>query len=252
MNESNHDDSQLQRSSRHYKRKRRRQDMYSSSDESESDGSRRRRRRKEKRQRRRRRDDMERDGSDSGADLHKRSKKKKKKSKHKKKQRKRRRDDSSSSSSESEDSRNASSRQDRRQEKKKRKMDSKSCRDGKLDNPDDKQEKSQVECWNAENTYLSVAPPPAAETPQEETGTNPAARRTRMAPMSREHYEAEQSKIREVYDEESGRYRLVRGSGEIIERIVSRSAHQQINQTATRGDGSSFSRSVFQASKHRR
>jgi hypothetical protein len=251
MNESNHDDSQLQRSSRHYKRKRRRQDMYSSSDESESDGSRRRRRRKEKRQRRRRRDDMERDGSDSGADLHKRSKKKKKKSKHKKKQRKRRRDDSSSSS-ESEDSRNASSRQDRRQEKKKRKMDSKSCRDGKLDNPDDKQEKSQVECWNAENTYLSVAPPPAAETPQEETGTNPAARRTRMAPMSREHYEAEQSKIREVYDEESGRYRLVRGSGEIIERIVSRSAHQQINQTATRGDGSSFSRSVFQASKHRR
>jgi hypothetical protein len=135
-------------------------------------------------------------------------------------------------------------------------MDSKSCRHGTLDNNPDhaKQEKSsQVECCIAETTTLPVAAKPlAAETPQEETGTNPAIRRARMVPMSREQYEAEQSIIREVYDEESGRYRLVRGSGEIIERIVSRSAHQQINQTATRGDGSSFSRSVYQALNHRK
>jgi hypothetical protein len=66
--------------------------------------------------------------------------------------------------------------------------------------------------------------------------------------MTREQYEAEQSKVREVYDPESGRMRLVRGSGEIIERIVSRQAHQQINQQATRGDGASFSRMINKAS----
>ena len=72
-----------------------------------------------------------------------------------------------------------------------------------------------------------------------------------MVPMSREQYEAEQSVIREVYDEESGRYRLVRGSGEIIERIVSQGEHSRINQTATRGDGASFARNIFGASRRR-
>ena len=73
-----------------------------------------------------------------------------------------------------------------------------------------------------------------------------------MAPKSREEYEAEQSRVREVYDPESGRYRLVRGSGEIIERIVSRQDHQRINQQATRGDGMSFSRGVYDALARRR
>ena len=72
-----------------------------------------------------------------------------------------------------------------------------------------------------------------------------------MVPMSREQYEAEQSKIREVYDEETQRVRLVRGSGEIIERIVSRADHQGINQRATRGDGASFARYVLQKAQRR-
>ena len=72
-----------------------------------------------------------------------------------------------------------------------------------------------------------------------------APRSAAMAPMSREQYEALQSQIREVYDEESGRYRLVRGTGEIIERIVSRDDHQSINQRATRGDGASFSKQIM-------
>lgn len=74
----------------------------------------------------------------------------------------------------------------------------------------------------------------------------------KMAPMSREQYETLQSTVREVYDEQSGRYRLVRGTGEIIERIVSRHEHSLINQQATRGDGDCFSRGVFQATKGRR
>jgi hypothetical protein len=66
----------------------------------------------------------------------------------------------------------------------------------------------------------------------------------RMVPMSKEQYEAMQSQVRGVFDEETGRYRLVRGDGEIIERIVSKSDHQRINQLATRGDGSSFARKI--------
>jgi hypothetical protein len=71
----------------------------------------------------------------------------------------------------------------------------------------------------------------------------------RFVPMSREEYEKQQSRIRQVYDPESGRYRLVRGSGEIIESIVSREDHLRINQQATRGDGASFARSTFRAAK---
>lgn len=66
-----------------------------------------------------------------------------------------------------------------------------------------------------------------------------------MIPMTREQYEAQQSIIREVYDPQSGRTRLVKGTGEIIERIVSRSDHLRINKVATQGDGLSFSRSIM-------
>jgi len=66
-----------------------------------------------------------------------------------------------------------------------------------------------------------------------------------MVPMSKEQYDREQSVVREVYDPLSGRIRLVRGSGEIIERIVSSGAHKHINAVATRGDGNAFSRGVY-------
>lgn len=69
-------------------------------------------------------------------------------------------------------------------------------------------------------------------------------KRKAMAPMSREQYEQQQSVVREVYDEVSGRVRLIRGTGEIIERIVSRAQHDSINRTATAGDGRHFSRAV--------
>jgi len=68
-----------------------------------------------------------------------------------------------------------------------------------------------------------------------------------MMPMSREEHEAKQSIVREVYDPETGRTRLVRGDGEIIERIVSRDQHAAINRQATRGDGASFMRGIHQA-----
>lgn len=98
------------------------------------------------------------------------------------------------------------------------------------------------------NNNTSVANYGTAEKNQEQDQQKLEAAR-RMVPMSKEQYDKEQSKIREVFDEESGRYRLVRGSGEIIERIVSRDDHQRINQTATRGDGLSFSKHVFSATR---
>lgn len=90
-------------------------------------------------------------------------------------------------------------------------------------------------------------PPPNKKIQSDQTEIS--VKRNAMVPMTREQHEAQQSQIREVYDEESGRYRLVRGTGEIIERIVSRSEHSAINQRATRGDGSSFMRSVYRAAK---
>lgn len=61
-----------------------------------------------------------------------------------------------------------------------------------------------------------------------------------MAPMTKEEYEKQQSVVRRVFDPDTGRNRLVRGEGEIIEEVVSRQRHQEINRQATQGDGLSF------------
>lgn len=60
------------------------------------------------------------------------------------------------------------------------------------------------------------------------------------APERKEEYEKRQSIIRKVYDEETGRHRLIRGDGEVIEEIVTKKAHDDINKTATQSDGSTF------------
>ena len=91
---------------------------------------------------------------------------------------------------------------------------------------------------------------PTSESPVKEakiSGDPVSCKAKRMVPMTREEYEKQQNIVREIFDPESGRYRLVRGTGEIIERIVSRSDHERINQIATRGDGMSFSRNVGNA-----
>ena len=63
-----------------------------------------------------------------------------------------------------------------------------------------------------------------------------------MAPMTPADYQRLQSSIREVIDPVDGRVRLVRGTGEIIERIVSRDQHLRINEQATRGDGNWYAK----------
>ncbi|CAH1757178.1 18825_t:CDS:2 [Entrophospora sp. SA101] len=66
------------------------------------------------------------------------------------------------------------------------------------------------------------------------------SRRPIMAPQTKAEYEAEQSIIREVVDPIDGRVRLIRGSGEVVERIVSRKEHKRINKQATRGDAITY------------
>jgi len=66
-----------------------------------------------------------------------------------------------------------------------------------------------------------------------------------MVPQTQEEYIKEQSIIREVYDPLSGRTRLVKGSGEIIERIVTKDQQRQINKLATRTDGLIYSQSLM-------
>jgi hypothetical protein len=58
--------------------------------------------------------------------------------------------------------------------------------------------------------------------------------------MTRDEYLAEQAVVREVIDPATNRVRLIKGSGEVIERIVSRAEHAAINSAATQGDGASF------------
>ncbi|KAL5285161.1 ARL6IP4 family protein [Megaselia abdita] len=60
------------------------------------------------------------------------------------------------------------------------------------------------------------------------------------APEKPEEYAARQKKIRRVKDEETGRVRLVKGDGEILEEIVSKKRHQEINKQATKSDGDFF------------
>lgn len=48
--------------------------------------------------------------------------------------------------------------------------------------------------------------------------------------MSKEEYERKRNTIRRVVDPETGRSRLIRGEGEVLEEIVSRDRHKEINK----------------------
>jgi len=65
--------------------------------------------------------------------------------------------------------------------------------------------------------------------------------------MTQQQYLELQSKVREVVDPQTGRTRLVRGTGEIIERIVSRDQHSRLNKSATLGDGSGYAQDIMKA-----
>ncbi|KAK4881100.1 hypothetical protein RN001_004419 [Aquatica leii] len=69
-----------------------------------------------------------------------------------------------------------------------------------------------------------------------------------MAPMTKEQWDKQQSVTKKVYDESTGRHRLIKGDGEVIEEIVSKERHKAINKIATKGDGDFFQQNVSSAS----
>jgi len=70
--------------------------------------------------------------------------------------------------------------------------------------------------------------------------------------MTQQQYQQLQSQIREVVDPHTGRTRWIRGTGEIIEKIVTREEHLALNQRATLGDGSDFAREIARAAISKR
>ncbi|XP_073978722.1 uncharacterized protein [Rhodnius prolixus] len=71
----------------------------------------------------------------------------------------------------------------------------------------------------------------------------------RMAPETKEEWEKRQNVIKRVFDEQTGRYRLVKGDGEVLEEIVSKERHKEINKQATHGDGEYFQSKLNQPKK---
>ena len=65
--------------------------------------------------------------------------------------------------------------------------------------------------------------------------------------MTQSRYLELQSQIREVTDPQTGRKRWVRGTGEVVERIVSRGEHAALNRSATLGDGTGYAADVMRA-----
>ena len=74
-----------------------------------------------------------------------------------------------------------------------------------------------------------------------------------LAPMSKEDYDRKRNTIRRVVDPETGRTRLIRGEGEVLEEIVSRDRHKEINKVcACSGAGiQGSSRSYTQNEVHK-
>lgn len=64
--------------------------------------------------------------------------------------------------------------------------------------------------------------------------------RNSMKPMTKEEWDKQQSVVKRVYDPETGRHRLIKGDGEVLEEIVSYQKHREINKMATAGDGTYF------------
>ncbi|XP_014678015.1 PREDICTED: ADP-ribosylation factor-like protein 6-interacting protein 4 [Priapulus caudatus] len=162
----------------------------------------------------------------------------KKKKKHKSKQKKKKHSHNTSASYHSSDNKKAA-KESRKKRKKREKLKRKEKK---------KEKKKSLKQVGKEQTHPhplpniplvksnvpQVAPPTAPEIEEAER-----ARKVR-APMTKEEYDKQQSIVRRMYDPETGRSRLVRGEGEIIEEIVSRERHKEINRQATRGDGMSF------------
>ncbi len=47
-----------------------------------------------------------------------------------------------------------------------------------------------------------------------------------------------------MFDAETQRWRLIKGTGEVLEEIVSKQRHEAINKASTAGDGAAYARAL--------
>ncbi|XP_043652605.1 ADP-ribosylation factor-like protein 6-interacting protein 4 [Drosophila teissieri] len=72
------------------------------------------------------------------------------------------------------------------------------------------------------------------------------------APETPEEYQRRQSQIRREVDPVTGRVRLIKGDSEVLEEIVTKERHMDINKKATRGDGEFYEARSLDAAKRRK
>jgi len=75
-----------------------------------------------------------------------------------------------------------------------------------------------------------------------ETGPRQGPKMRTMTPMTKEQWEKEQNVVRRVFDEDTGRERLIKGDGEVVEECVSKSKQKKINKAATKADGNAYAK----------
>ncbi|XP_040203250.1 ADP-ribosylation factor-like protein 6-interacting protein 4 [Rana temporaria] len=155
--------------------------------------------------------------------------------------------DSSSSSSSSSDESSDCSKHKRHHKKKKYKKGKKKKKLKKKSKKAKKNSLSKVKVQEAKSRTEEPQQGPSLELSQEsseEIGPvltdEQKSRIQAMKPMTKEEWEARQSVIRKVVDPETGRMRLIKGDGEVLEEIVSRDKHREINKQATANDGLTF------------
>ncbi|XP_017084194.1 ADP-ribosylation factor-like protein 6-interacting protein 4 [Drosophila eugracilis] len=72
------------------------------------------------------------------------------------------------------------------------------------------------------------------------------------APETPEEYQRRQSQIRKEVDPITGRVRLIKGDSEVLEEIVTKERHAEINKKATRGDGEFYEARSLDAARRRK
>merc|ERR1712173_541406 len=137
------------------------------------------------------------------------------------------------------DKKHRKEKKDKKRKKKKKKVSSSS--DSDSDSSDEESKKKKKKKKPIEDCEAELR---ASIAEVEEERRRREEERKKKAPMTKEEWEKKQSVVRREFDEDTGRVRLIKGSGEILEEIVSRDRAKEINRDATAADGGSFQRDV--------
>jgi len=146
------------------------------------------------------------------------------------------------------DKKHRKEKKDKKRKKKKKKVSSSSDSDSDSSDEESKKKKKKVKKDKKKKKKKPIedceAELRASIAEVEEERRRREEERKKKAPMTKEEWEKKQSVVRREFDEDTGRVRLIKGDGEVLEECVSRERQQEINRAATRADGASFQRDV--------